>query len=160
MEIQKHAENTNLDCGLSLSPIWALYLSLWLVSPHIYHVRFLIFIITSFPAYPFIRIIIIFPCTCAICHCSWWRSTDRIHYSLLCYEKLNNLFQWLLLFVVIWVRCDLWLHVWEAGCWVFVKVQWDEEWWEIWIVGSAWVLHKIIINFCVSDCVCSHRGCV
>ena len=86
MEIQKHAENTNLDCGLAFSPIWALYLSLWLVSPHIYHVRVLIFIITSFPAYPFIRIVItcIFPCTCAIRHCSWLRSTDRIHYTVYC----------------------------------------------------------------------------
>jgi len=27
VEIQKHAENTNLDCGLSLNPIWTPYLS-------------------------------------------------------------------------------------------------------------------------------------
>ena len=28
VEIQKHVENTNLDCGLSLNPIWTPYLSL------------------------------------------------------------------------------------------------------------------------------------
>ena len=28
MEIKKHTENTNLDCGLSLNSIWTAYLSL------------------------------------------------------------------------------------------------------------------------------------
>ena len=28
IEIHRHANNINLDCGLSLNPIWTLYLSL------------------------------------------------------------------------------------------------------------------------------------